>query len=667
MNHLNIDIETFSSVDISKSGMYRYAQSPDFDILLFAYSLDGGPVKVLDLAIGEIIPTPVKDLLFGNGCIKRAYNAAFEWYCLSRYFNLSGAEALGWLRQWRCTMLHAQYCGYPAGLAATGKALGLPADKQKLSAGMALIRTFCNPAAPTRANGQRTRILPHHEPDKWRLFKHYNAQDVTAEMEIERRLSAFPVPDEIQKQWEIDQAINMRGVAVDLELIEGALACSETVTAELTAEAVSLSGLSNPNSVKQLQKWIAEETGEDIGDMKKDTVKGLLGGDLESDKARRMLEIRQEMSKTSVKKYTAMAETVCGDGRIRGTLRFYGANRTGRWAGQFLQPQNLPQTHIEPLDLARELVKGKRLDSLRCIYGSVPSVLSELIRTAIVPDPGHVFVDADFSAIEARVIAWLAGEEWVLDVFRTHGKIYEACAAQMFGVDIDLIVKGRPEYALRQKGKVATLALGYQGGVSALINLGALKMGIPEEELPDIVARWRLANTQIKNLWYTVENAALETVRTGRATTVKHLTFAMESDIDGGQAFFVVTLPSGRKLYYARPFITANQWGKDSLRYYGMNQTTKKWEAVDTYGGKLTENIVQATARDCLAAAIERLEAAGYPVVFHVHDEVVCEIPETQKAHCVEIVSNFLSLPIPWAPGLPLAAAGWAGEFYTKE
>lgn len=667
MHHLNIDLETFSSVDIKKAGLYRYVQSPDFEILLFAYSLDGAPVQVIDFTQGELISADLLRALVNPNVVKHAYNAAFEWYCLNRARkNLIPGGALRNLRQWQDTMLHSLYCGYPASLDAAGKALGLPEDKRKLATGKALIKQFCTPRKPTERD-KRTRIRPADEPEKWQLFKEYNRQDVVTEQEIERRLSCFPVPEYVQRQWITDLTINARGVAVDLDLIHGALDCSDFVTTTLTEEAVQLTGLDNPNSVPQLSGWLTKEMGTPVNDLRKDTVKVLLDGEIQSPAARRMLEIRQELSKTSVKKYTAMTDAVCEDGRVRGLLQFYGANRTGRWAGRIIQPQNLPQTHIYSgmLDLARELVKNRKIDALKYIYGSVPSTLSQLIRTALVPAQCNLFVDADFSAIEARVIAWLAGEDWVLDVFKSHGKIYEATASQMFGVPIEKITKGQPEYALRQKGKVATLALGYQGAAGALINMGALKMGIPEEDLPDIVRRWRDSNRRIVDLWYSVEKAAIGVVQTGRPTGVRGLLFALEGDHSTGQFFLTVTLPSGRKLFYAKPFLSPNQWGNDSLHYYGMNQTTKKWEVVDTYGGKLVENCVQAIARDCLAENIERLEVAGFPVVFHVHDEVIIDCKKEKVD--IEAVYGIMSQPIPWAPGLPLKADGWVGEYYTKD
>lgn len=663
MRHLSIDIETYSSVPIAKAGLYKYAQSPDFEILLFAWSWDFGPVQICDLTTENQLPESVLKALPDPEIQKHAYNAAFEWYCLSRYLG-----AMLPISQWRDTMLHALYCGYPASLDAVGKALGLSEDKRKLQTGKALIRTFCVPCKPTARNGGRTRVLPRHEPEKWELFKQYNQQDVVTEMEIERRLSFWPVPDEIQRQWEQDITINERGVGLDTQLVEGALECSEITTARLTKEAVSLSGLDNPNSVSQLTSWLESETGFEIDSLTKSAVSGLLNRNLESENVRRMLEIRQELGKTSVKKYAAMETAVCEDNRVRGLLQFYGANRTGRWAGRIIQPQNLPRTRLHGTELsaARSWVKKREVDKIDLLAGPVPDILSQLIRTALVPAPGKRFIDADFSAIEARVIAWLAGEEWVLDVFRTHGKIYEACAFQMFGVPIEKIKKGNPEYELRQKGKVATLALGYQGSTGALINMGALEMGIPEEELPDIVQRWRTSNKRIQDLWYSMENAAVDTVKTGRTNAVRGLLLRIEGNRE--RYFLTIQLPSGRKLFYAQPKLGQNRFGRESLQYLGMNQTTKKWEAIETYGGKLVENCVQAVARDCLAENIGKLEASGCPVVFHVHDEVIIEKEISGPVEKeLERVCEIMSQPIPWAPGLPLNADGWVGDYYTKD
>ena len=458
MHHLSIDIETYSEVPLDKCGLYKYATDDSFEVLLIAWSYDGMPVELVDLACGEGLPDRLRLALLDGDTIKHAYNASFEWFCLSQHFKFKDAE--NWLSQWHCTMLHGLYCGYTKGLAAMGEALGLPQDKKKMGIGASLIRTFCVPCKPTRSNGNRTRIYPDMEPQKWELFKEYCMRDVVTEMTIENRLSAFPVPDSEQKLWQLDQIINARGVRIDTELVQGALDVHKNVTDNLRSEASELTGLDNPNSVSQLITWYEEETGETLENLRKDTVKDLLGDDSSKDIVKRVLKIRQELGKTSVKKYEAMAKSVCADGRIRGLLQFYGANRTGRWAGRLVQVQNLPRNYIETLSYARELVKSRDADMIKLVYGSVPDTLSQLIRTAFIPSEGNVFLVADFSAIEARVISWLAGETWRQEVFATHGKIYEASASQMFGVPIEKIKKGNPEYALRSKGKVAELALG---------------------------------------------------------------------------------------------------------------------------------------------------------------------------------------------------------------
>lgn len=663
MIHLSIDLETYSDVNLKKAGLYRYVQSPAFEILLFAYSFDGAPTQVIDMAQGEKIPLEVIHALTDPQCLKHAYNAAFEWYCLSKYMGAQLPPS-----QWRDTMLHGLYAGYTAGLDATGRALGIPEDKQKLTTGKALIRYFCVPCKPTKANGGRTRNYPHHDLEKWALFKTYNGQDVVAEMEIERRLSVFPVPDFVQKQWETDLLINARGVAVDMDFCEGALELGETIRAQLTDEAVQLSGLQNPNSVKQLARWLSAETGDDITSLRKETIKELLGRD-NADHVQRMLEIRQELGKTSTKKYDAIEAAVCDDGRVRGLLQFYGANRTGRWAGRLVQVQNLPRTYTEPLEFARELVKGRKLDALRTVYGSPNDTLSQLIRTAFVAAPGNVLIDADFSAIEARVISWLADEEWRLEVFRTHGKIYEASASQMFGVPLERIKKGNPEYSLRQRGKVAELALGYQGGVPAMrqMDTGKLLADLSDEEIKDIVDKWRNTNPKIRNLWYSFNDAAIRVIQNGGSLRVRCCTFARECDCIRGTTCMTISLPSGRKLYYVEPAVGENRWGGPSITYMGVNDKNK-WGRIETYGGKLVENVVQAIARDCLAQAIEHLEAAGLPVVFHIHDEVVIDTAafDTNDAMLDKVV-KIMSTPIPWAEGLPLGADGWVGAFFKKD
>lgn len=664
MYHLSIDIETRSSAEIGKTGLYKYAQSPDFEILLFAYQLDEDPVEVVDLKLGEKIPSAIVKALADPAVCKHAYNAAFEWYCLNR----AGYRTP--LEQWRCTMAHGLYCGYTAGLDATGKAIGLPQDKQKLAVGKALIRYFCVPCRPTKSNGGRKWNEPWHAPEKWELFKEYCGQDVVTEKEIGRRLELFPVPGEEWKQWRMDVRMNAFGVRVDRELIDGVLRINARSEAELTEEAKRITGLENPNSVAQLKGWLENRIGDCLGvktelaTLSKEKVSILLAQTGIPEDVRRVLEIRQQLGKTSVKKYVAMENARCGDGRIRGLTQYYGANRTGRWAGRLVQMQNLPRNYIGTLDEARRLAKAGNFEGLRLLYGNVPDTLSQLIRTAFVPSEGHKFVVADFSAIEARVIAWLAGEQWVNEVFATHGKIYEATASQMFHVPIENIAKGRPEYALRQKGKVATLALGYQGGTSALIAMGALNMGLTEEELPDIVTRWRGANKQICALWYAVENAALAAMRTAQPQGIRGLIFALEGDLIYGQTFLTVRLPSGRKLYYPKPFLKENQFGKEAVHYYTVGQQTRKWEVTSTYGGKMTENIVQAIARDCLAVTLDRIAARGLQVVFHVHDEVIIDAPmETTVGE----ICGLMAEPIPWAPGLILKGAGFEGQYYKKD
>lgn len=663
--HLSIDLETFSSVDLGKSGLYSYVQAPDFQVLLLAYAFDEGPVQIIDLACGDSLPAELMDALIDYRIAKHAYNAAFEWYCLSKYFGLDDRQRTDWLAQWEDTMLHGLYCGYTAGLAATGAALGLPQDKQKMGVGKALIRRFCVPAKPTKTQPTRNRIMPHDEPEKWELFKEYCKQDVVTEREIERRLSRWPVPPAEQILWRLDQMINAYGVKVDRRLIDGALQVDAEITQELMAEARDISGLDNPKSVQQLTAWLEDAIGKEIEDLRKDTVKAMLAEGVDDAKAKRMLEIRQELSKTSTKKYQAMANAVGEGDRVRGLLQFYGANRTGRWAGRLVQVQNLPRNYMDTLDLARNLVRAGKTDMLKWIYGNVPDVLSQLIRTAFVPSGGRKLIVADFSAIEARVIAWLAGETWRQEVFATHGKIYEASASAMFGVPIDRIKKGNPEYALRQKGKIAELALGYQGAAGALVQMGALNMGLVEEELPEIVTRWREANPHIVQLWYDMEQAAVEVISTGNQRAISYgLVLALEGDTETDQQFMTIKLPSGRKLFYAHPALGKNRWGRDSITYRGMDQTTKRWTQLETYGGKLVENCVQAIARDCLAEALLRLYSAGYQTVFHVHDEAVIDAPIEVS---VEKACAIMGEPIKWAPGLLLRADGFEAEYYKKD
>nr|DAT03080.1 MAG TPA: DNA polymerase I [Caudoviricetes sp.] len=643
MRHLSIDIETFSDIDIQKAGAYRYAQSEQFRIMLFAYSFDGEEVQVVDLENGEEIPHFILTALQDKEVIKHAYNAAFEWYCLNR----AGIKTP--LNQWQCTMVHAMYLSLPAGLANTGEALGIPEDKKKSAVGKQLIRYFC--------------VKPY-KPDavKWKAFKEYNRQDVVSEMEIENRLSGFPVPELEWARWRQDIAMNAYGVKVDTELVNGAIKIQEWCEEELLNEAVRLTQLENPNSPTQLLNWVNAQ-GYPLENTQKATIESALKEDLPL-KVRRVLEIRQQLGKTSVKKYEAMTNTIGEGDRVRGISQFYGASKTGRFSGRLVQMQNLPRNYLEPLAETRECVKRQDYETLKLLFDSIPDTLSQLIRTAFIPSTGNQFVVADFSAIEARVIAWLAKETWVQEVFATHGKIYEATASQMFHVPIEKIAKGNPEYALRQKGKVATLALGYQGGTNALISMGALKMGLSEDELPEIVARWRAANQRIVALWSAVGSYALRTVRDGRARQVNDLIFRMEQDLKNGLRFLTIELPSKRKLFYCKPYIGLNQFGGESLYFYTQNQTTKKWEESSTFGGKLVENIVQGIARDCLCETLDRITSKGYRIVFHVHDEVIVDAGMDLT---VDELCSIMAEPIPWAKGLILKGAGFSGQFYQKD
>ena len=623
MRTLAIDIETYSSVSLQKCGVYAYAQSPDFEILLFGYAWDDGPVEVIDLARGESLPEELQNALYDPEILKTAFNASFERTCLSAFMGRVTPP-----EQWSCTAVMARELGLPGSLEAVGEVIGLPEDKQKSKTGRALIRYFSIPCKPTKTNGNRTRNLPEHDPDRWAIYVEYNRQDVVSERAIRQKLSRFPVYEKEQPLWIHDQHINDRGVGVDLNLAEHAVEIDAVIKARLLEQAKELTGLENPKSTAQLKSWIEDTAGIEVESLNKKSIAGVRA-DADCDAIDRMLDIRAGLAKTSTEKYNAMLRTACPDGRIRGLTQFYGAARTGRWAGRLVQMQNLPQNKMpdRDLDTARQLVEAGDLETLEMLFDDISGTLSQLIRTAFIPRPGYRFIVSDFSAIEARVIAWLASEEWRMEVFKTHGKIYEASASQMFGVPLEKIKKGNPEYALRQKGKVAELALGYQGSSGALIAMGALKMGIPEDDLPDIVSRWRDSNKRIVDLWYSLESAAVSVIQTGHPAGVRGLMLAREMDIENGLDFLTITLPSRRKLYYAKPSLGENSWGRPSILYYGVNQTTKQWTQLETYGGKLVENCVQAIARDCLAIAIERLEAAGFSVVFHIHDEVVVDCP----------------------------------------
>lgn len=654
MKTLHIDLETYSDVDITKAGLYKYVQSPAFEILLCAYSYDYEPVHIVDLAAGEQIPEQVIRDLNDTNVKKVAHNAAFEINCLNRFF---GTRAC----QWNCTMIHAYYCGFPGQLGQLGKAVGLAEDKQKMAVGRQLIRYFCIPCKPTAGNYGRKRNFWYHDRAKWELFKSYCIRDVETEMEIHKILERHPLPELEQNYWVLDQCISQTGVAVDPELISGALAIAEQMKEELSGRARNLTRLENPNSVAQLKQWVEENSGLELDNLNKQTIAEVLADKDGDALIKEVLKIRQELGKTSVKKYESMAACMCSDGRIRGLLQFYGANRTGRWAGRLVQVQNLPRNYIGTLDTARELVKKRQTDAVKLIYGNVPDTLSQLIRTAFIPGKGKKFFIADFSAIEARVLSWLAGEQWRMDVFRTHGRIYEASASTMFGVPVERIKKGNPEYALRAKGKIAELALGYQGGKGSLLSMGALSMGLSEEELPDIVKRWRGSNQRIVDFWYAVERYALETVRHGTTTYMPcGIQFGRDSD------YLIVRLLSGRCLYYYRPEIRVNDMGRDAIHFQGVDQKTKKWGYISTYGGKLTENIVQAVARDLLAGALMNLYRGGYTVNFHIHDEVIMEVPEDSEKTLADAIALMCRLP-EWAQGLPLSADGFESHYYKKD
>lgn len=666
MPDLFVDIETFSSANLKSSGLYRYAQSPDFQVLLFGYAFDEAPAVSLDL-LAAPLPQLLVYALFDPSVTKHAHNAAFEWYCLSVYFKLTLEQASTWAAQWRDTLTRALYCGYPGALEAAGAAMGLDLNKQKMASGHALIMTFCVPHEPARKNGFRTRTLPKHEPERWESFKEYNARDVEAERAVYARLAAFPLPPEEERLWQLDLLINARGVGVDMPMVEGAIDIGGAVNADLQAEAVQLSGLENPNSQKQLLAWLNEELPEDeeIEDIQKATIRRLLESGIANERVERMLQLRLQLGKTSTTKYAAIQNAVGTDSRVRGLFQFYGANRTGRFAGRLVQVQNLPRNHLPDLDHARELTRAHNRFMLSWLYPSVPDTLSQLIRTAFVPSPGNKFIVADFSAIEARVIAWLAGEQWVMDVFAGDGKIYEATYAQMFSVPVESVKKGSDE---RQIGKIAQLALGFQGAVHALeAMMRAYNVPdevIPLEQRPIIVKRWRKANPHIVSFWYDLQRAAIETIQTGTPRSVGRIRVARELDWQNKQDFLTLQLPSGRRLFYCNPRLVPNAYDSFEIIYSGVDQIKKQWGERKAYGGLLVENVVQATARDCLTTAMSRLTQAGYTIVMHVHDEVIVDAPAGAS---VDAVCDIMGQPIPWAPGLPLPAAGFETPYYKKD
>lgn len=644
MDTLAIDIETYSDVSLPDCGVHRYAASEQFEILLFAYSLNDEPTKIIDLASGEKMPDEIMKLLTDDSVIKTAYNAAFERNCINRYFGLSLKP-----EGWRCTLVQASMLSLPLSLEGVGEALNL--DKKKMSEGKDLIRYFCMPCKPTKANGGRTRNLPSDAPEKWELFKTYCIRDVDVEKQIRNKLSKFPIPDREQELYCMDQRINDRGIMVDPELITHAVACDLLYKETATKKAYEISGLENPNSVAQLKGWLARK-GIEIDSLAKAAVEELVEN-TDGDVAE-MMKLRLALSKTSVKKYEAMERSVCPDGRVHGLLQFYGANRTGRWAGRLVQIHNLPQNHMEDLELARSIVKEGRYDLVELLYDSIPDVLSELIRTAFVAKPGCRFIVSDFSAIEARVMGYLAGEGWVMEEFRGAGKIYEQTASKMFHIPIEEITKGSP---YRARGKVASLACQYGGAEGALISMGALNF-VEEEELKGLVQSWRTANPHIVNYWYEIDGAVKAAMKERKMTKVGMVTVYYQSGM------LKIALPSGRVLSYVRPRMTVNRFGSESVSYEGVG-TNRKWTRIESYGAKFCENIVQATARDVLAEAMLRLEKKGFDIVCHIHDEVVLEVLEGTSS--VEEVNEIMAVCPDWCEGLPLKAAGFESPFYKKD
>ncbi|MGI6490912.1 MAG: DNA polymerase [Pelotomaculum sp.] len=650
MHVISIDIETFSDIDLGKCGVYRYAESPSFDILLFSYSMDDGQIKLIDLASGEKLPEEIINALMDASIIKTAFNANFERVCLMKYLcRVLGKEVYLDPSSWRCSEVQAAMLGLPLHLEGVAQVLQL--EEQKMSEGKALIRYFCMPCKPTAANGGRTRNLPSDAPEKWEQFKAYNIRDVEVELAIRKKLEKYPIPEAEHDLYVLDQKINDRGFQADMNFVMQAITCDRQFSVAATEKAYELTGLENPNSVAQLKDWLVGR-GVEVENLSKKNVQELVG-ETEGE-VKEALKLRLLMAKTSVRKYEALERAVCSDGRVHGLLQFYGANRTGRWAGRLVQVQNLPQNHLEDLKLARDLVKEGRFEDIELLFGNTPGVLSELIRTAFVPKEGHRFIVADFSAIEARVISWLAGEKWRLEVFASHGKIYEAAASMMFHVPIEEVTKGSP---LRQKGKISELACGYGGGVGALKAMGALEMGVEEDELQGLIDNWRTANPRIVNFWWEVDKAAITAVKERTKTRTHGIIFTYQS----GMLF--VTLPSGRNLVYVKPKLMLNKFGREGLTYEGIG-ATKKWERIETYGPKIVENIVQATSRDLLADAMLRLDQAGFAIVAHVHDEVICEVPEGESS--VEEICSFMSKGPKWAQGLPLTADGYECEFYQK-
>lgn len=646
MKTLSIDIETYSDVPLPKTGVYRYCESPNFEILLFAYSIDSQPVQIVDLACGEKIPEEIIAALEDDTIIKWAFNAAFERICLSRFLGYPTGTYLN-PEGWRCSMIWAATMGLPLSLEGVGAVLGL--EKQKLTEGKDLIKYFCQLCAPTKSNGGRTRNRPFHAPEKWEAFKRYNIRDVETEIGIQHKLRKFPVPDSVWDEYHIDQEINDRGVKLDMELVHQAIAMDTRSREELTAAMKNITSLENPNSVQQMKQWLSDN-GVETNTLDKKTVSELLKD--APMKLKDVLTLRQQLAKSSVRKYQAMEKTVCSDERARGMFQFYGANRTGRFSGRNIQLQNLPQNHLPDLAQARSLVKKGDFDAVELLYEDVPDTLSQLIRTAFIPRENTLFYVADFSAIEARVIAWFAGESWRQRVFEKGGDIYCASASQMFKVPVE---KHGINGHLRQKGKIAELALGYGGSIGALRAMGALEMGLSEEELPALVDAWRQSNPRIVEFWWAVDRAVMEAVKYKHTTTDYGLTFSCKS----GMLF--ITLPSGRKLAYVKPKIGTNKFGGSCITYEGVGGT-KKWERLDSYGPKFVENIVQATARDILCYTMKTLRCCS--IVMHIHDELVIEADPKVS---IDVICEQMGRTPPWAEGLILRADGYITPFYKKD
>lgn len=649
MQKISIDIETFSDVDLIRCGVYKYADSPDFEMLLFAYAADDGDVHIIDIAGSEELPEEIIQAIKSDTVVKTAYNAQFERVCLSRYLKLPEGEYLN-PQSWYCTAVQAAELALPLSLADVGSVLGL--ERQKMTEGKELIKYFCVPCKPTKSNGNRTRNRPCHDINKWETFKKYCMRDIDVERQIADKLKMYPISDEEHRLYVLDQIINDRGVLVDSELAEQAVKLNSIQTAVAVEQAYMITGLENPNSVTQLKQWL-KENGVEIESLSKKAVKSL--ADETDGDVSEMLKLRLLMAKTSVKKYEAVIRSVCRDNRVHGMMRFCGANRTGRWSGNILQPQNLPQNHLPDLTLARDIVKDGDFEMLDMMFGNVPNVLSELIRTVLIPKPNHRFIVADFSAIEARVLAWIAGEQWRIDTFKNGGDIYCASASKMFKVPVE---KHGVNGELRQKGKISELACGYGGSVGALKNMGAVEMGVQENELQGLINDWRNANPRIVRFWYEVGNAAMKATKEKTTVPLGKLVFAYERGI------LFIRLPSGRRLSYIKPRIGTNRFGGDSITYMGIN-SAKKWDRLETFGGKLTENIVQGTARDLLANALINAANAGYDTVFHVHDEIICEVPNGYGS--VDELCRLMCIKPDWADGLPLNADGFECEYYKKE